>query len=288
MSTPAVHHLDPAHILAVINQATPSPRGNAARARVMTEGVRVHLLSRPMVREATAALRRVGYQVHRFDTPRQCGVLVTGWSATALESRLAVMRVVIHQLSASPAVTASATISRARATEPTPPDEVLLAGTGARLRSWVAARSGIQAPCHPSLPEDRGIALQLRQATRLEYLIEDLIEANLQITQSALALFGKLRPHFTDPQAHQEAIRRSGLAASPDAPPPLRHAAQLPGPVEPFVGAAQGTQPPPPGPARMAASGFPRSVHDAVALPTPGTRSPRWPDLPRRPPGCRR
>jgi len=284
---PRLHGLDSAHILGIINQATGSPRGNAARAAVGANGVRVRLLSSSAAREAASALRRIGYQVIRTNRPRDRGVLVTGWSAGALEARLDIMRVVIHQLSISPSVTASAAISRARASSPAPPDDALLAETGARLRAWVAARSGIHAPIDPVLPSDRGIALRLRQTWRLENAIEDLMAVHLRMARDALAVFRSLRPYTSDSQAQETAVEQIGRSPYLDSAWSGRGTvgrSAVPG----APAAPRANRPAPSGPAHLAARGFPQSIHTAVSSTSPARRHPGGRHFPAGHPGPRR
>lgn len=244
--------LDPAHILSITNQATSGVRGSTARAVATTDSVRVRLRSRRVARDATAALRRVGYQVARIDGTGQQDVLVTGWSAAALESRLAAMRTVLHQLDGSPAVTAAAVIDRIRhlpARSPVPPDTALLTEASARLRDWVSARSGIHAPHDPAiLPAER----------------------HVRVAQHALSLFGSLRQHMTDDQAQRAAVRRADVPSrlntslAQDSSAQDQGTARPPGtgPRLPGPDPGGGT---PAGPACLAACDFPQSLRDAVS-----------------------
>lgn len=125
-------------------------------------------------------------------------------------------------------------------------------------------------------PADTGNTLRLRLAQTLEMAIDDLVERHLRVAGHALRMFVSLRPHATDEQAKQSAIRRAGvvfhLNTSPaqDSPVPGQRPARPPEPGSrsPRLapgGRAEG------GPARQAASGFlypvPGAVSDASAVP---------------------
>ncbi len=270
---PRERGLDPAHILSVTNHATSGGRGHAGRAVAAHGSVRISLPSRRAASDAGVALTRVGYQVARIDGTGHRDVLVTGWSAAGLESRLAAMRAVLHQLDASPAVTAAAVVERVRrlpAGSPAQPDTSVLAEARAQLRAWVSGRSGIHAPHDPAIvPADRGNALRLRVAWTLEAAIDDLVERHLRVAGHALPLFDSLRQHTTDDRAAKTAIRRAGitfhLGASPaqDSSALLQRASRSPG-TGPRSSAADTGGGAPAGPAQLAASGFPRPVTDAV------------------------
>ena len=252
---------------------------SAARTRV-----RVRVTSLLVAREAAAALRRVGYQVSRIERTDRRHLLVTGWNAAALETRLATMRTVIHQLENRPAATAAAVIDRVRTLperSPVPADATLLADANRQLRSWVSARSGIHARHDPSIePADLGTRLRLRLTWQRETAIDDLVERHLKVAGHALSLFGSLRWHMTDDQAQAIAVRRADITLHLNQP--RRDGASL---TSPNVGRPPGfdlrfTWPDPDaGPARLAASGFPRS-------PRPGaSRGPEAQPLSTRPGG---
>jgi hypothetical protein len=258
---PRERGLDPAHILSVTNQATSGGRGHAARAVAAPASVRVCLPSRRAASDVGVALTRVGYQVARIDGTGHRDVLVTGWSAAGLESRLAAMRAVLHQLDASPAVTAAAVVERVRrlpAGSPAQPDTSVLAEARAQLRAWVFSRSGIHAPHDPAIRlADRGNALRLRVAWTLEAAIDDLVERHLRVAGHALPLFDSLRQHITDDRAAKTAVRRAGIAFHLDASPVQDSSALV----------QRASRPPGRGPrssARQAASDFPQPVADAV------------------------
>jgi hypothetical protein len=213
--------LDPAHILGVTNEAV-RQRGQVALAVATPDGTRICLRSRRAASDAHAALTRVGYQVARGDTGHR-DLLVTGWSAVGLESRLTAMRAVLYQLHDSPSATAEVVIERFRYLPPGSParrNGSLLAEADAQLLASVARRSGIHMPHNPAFqPADLGIALRLRAAWTLEAAIDDLIERHLRVAAHALPLFQSLRLHTTEDQARDTALRRAGviyaLSASP-------------------------------------------------------------------------
>lgn len=290
--------LDPAHILSVTSQAITS-RGQAGLAIAGPDGVRICFRSRRAVGQAAAALARVGYQVTRTDGSRRRDLLVTGWNAEALETRLEAMRTVLSQLSASPSITATIVVERFRILPPGSParrDSSLLAMAHAELRGWVAGHSGIHAPHDPAImPADVGNALRLRAAWALENTIDDLVERHLRVAGHALPLYQSLRLQTTGDQAKDTAIRRASVMYHlPSATQGTSAAA--PGPR--FARPA-GAEPRPPGPtpgdgpaARQAASGFPgwpparwplsRPARADNAAPSAGPQ--RQAPAPRRPP----
>ena len=285
---PRTQGLDPTHILSVTTQATRDVPGNTTRAAATAGGYRLRFRSRRAARDAGTALRRVGYQVSRPDGARHRDLLVTGWSTAGLESRLAVLRTVAHQLQARPAVTATAVIERVRSLpgqSPDPADTAMLAGTKAYLRSWVSARSGIHAPHDPAItPANRGNALRLGTARALESVIDDLIERHLTVARQALSLFGSLRRSMPGDQAQSAAIQRASVTFCLTASPAQDSCGLLHGPHSPAPGLNFSWPDPGSGtaarPARLAASGFPRPIRDALA-PT------RPPSAPRTRPGGR-
>lgn len=265
---PRLKTLDPAHVLAITHQATARLRGSTARASSTEDTVRIRFMSRRVARHAAAALRLVGYQVSRIDGTDRKHLLVSGWSPAALETRLATMRTVIHQLDEQPAVTAAAVIDRTRhlSGRPTvPTDTTVLDEAGRQLRRWVAARSGIHAPHDPAiLPTDLGNRLRLRLAWQQESTIDDLIERHLKVAKHALFLFGSLRGYMTDDQAQAMAARRADVtfrlhySRVEGVPTEGTNTAPLPGFELRFS-----WPDPDAGPARLAASGFPRPTPDA-------------------------
>ena len=114
--------LDPGHILSVANQAIGGVRGSVAHAVATPDSVRVCLPSRRAAADAAAALTRVGYQVARIDGTGGRDVRVIGWNAAGLESRLAALRTVLHQLDVSTASTAAVVIRHVRRLPASSPD----------------------------------------------------------------------------------------------------------------------------------------------------------------------
>jgi hypothetical protein len=257
--------LDPAHILSVTGQAI-SGRGQAGLATTAPEGVRIYFRSRRAAGRAAAALARVGYQVTRPDGRRR-DLMITGWNAEALESRLEAMRTVLSQLSASPSITASIVIEQFRSLPPGSParrDSSLLTEAHARLRGWVADHCGIHAPHDPSIiPADVGNALRLRATRALEDTIDGLTQRHLRVAAEALPLYQSLRLQTTDDQAKDTAIRRASViyhldttnadSSSPAQPRSARRAGPGPRPPSPGPDADGGSTP-----VRQAALGFPR------------------------------
>jgi hypothetical protein len=103
-SDPYPSGVDPAHVRAVATSAAPGtwPAGVA----LLVGGhypARVYLPDRSAAQAAHAALRRVGYQAGR-DTGWLGGrdLIIAGWSAEGLESRLTAMRDVLQTLAAEP------------------------------------------------------------------------------------------------------------------------------------------------------------------------------------------
>ena len=266
MTTPDLRErgLDPAHILGITSQTVPG-RGRAGLAVATNDGVRICLRSRQAAGKAAAALTRVGYQVTRTDGSRRRDLLVTGWSAEALESRLEAMRSVLCQLSASPSITADAVIEQFRNLPPGSParhDNRLLTAAHAELRGWVTDHSGIHAPHDPAVfPADTGNALRLRAARALESAIDDLVERHLRVAAHALPLYQSLRLRTTEDQAKDTAIRRASVmyhlpTTAQDSPAPGARPTHPLGPERrspgsPFGDGLAGTA------ARQAASGFP-------------------------------
>jgi hypothetical protein len=291
--------LDPAHILSVTSQVITS-KGQAGLAIATPDGVRICFRSRPAASKAFTALTRVGYQVSHADGSHRRNLLVTGWNAQALDSRLEAMRGVLGQLSDNPAATADALIERFRNLTPgsrVRRNTTLLTQAHAQLRDWVTSRSGVHAPHDPAIiPADVGNALRLRAARALESTIDDLAERHLRIAAHALPLYQSLRLYTTEGQAKDTAIRRASVTyhlptnARPTAAPGPR-TARPPGP-----------EPRSPGPpagdglagtaARKAASGFPswpipRSPLPEPARadrPSPATGPRHQAPVPRRPP----
>jgi hypothetical protein len=301
MATPDLRErgLDPAHILSVTSQAITS-RGQAGLAITTPDGVRICFRSRQAASRAFTALTRVGYQVSHVDGAHRRNLLVTGWNAQALESRLEAMRVVLGQLRDNPAATADALIERFRNLPPgsrVRRNSTLLTQAHAQLRGFVTSRSGVHAPHDPTIiPADVGNALRLRAARGLESAIDDLAERHLRIAVHALPLYQSLRLYTTEGQAKDTAIRRASVIYHL---PSTTESSGAPGPRTAW---APGPEPRSPGPsaddgltgtaARQAASEFPgwpiprsplsEPARADAASPAAGPQ--RQAPVPRRPP----
>jgi hypothetical protein len=216
MATADLHErgLDPAHILSVTSQAITS-KGQAGLAIATPDGVRICFRSRQAASKAMTALTRVGYEVRHADGSHGRNLLVTGWNAQALESRLEAMRAVLCQLRDNPAATADTLIERFRHLPPgsrVRRNSTLLAQAHGQLRDWVTSRSGIHAPHDPAIiPADVGNALRLRAARAVESAIDELAERHLRVAAHALPLYQSLRLYTTEGQAKDTAIRRASV-----------------------------------------------------------------------------
>jgi hypothetical protein len=268
--------IDPAHVLSVTSKAI-TGRSQAGLAIRTADGVRICFRSRQAASKATTALARVGYHVTRTGSHRR-DVLVTGWDAQALESRLEAMRAVLYQLSDNAAATADTVIERFRSLSPGSParrDSALLAEAHAQLRGWVNSHSGIHAPHDPVIiPADVGNALRLRAARALESAIDNLAERHLRVAAHALPLYRSLRLQTAEDQAKDIAIRRASvmynLSPSPADSPSgaARQPERDPRPPWPRPGGGGGSAA-----ARQAASGFPRPAE----APDPASVTPARP-----------
>jgi hypothetical protein len=230
--------LDTAHIVGICTQATEGRRSLAVGTR---DGISVSLPSQRTARRARAALVRVGYEVSAAAAGRGRDVVVTGWDPAGLDSRLAAMRTVLHQLDDNPALTARMVIKRFRelpGVTPSPRlDSGLLDQARVGLRDWVDLRSGIHARRDPAaVPSNVGVALRVRAAGMLEEAIDDLIERQMRTAEDALALFSSLRERMGGSRAQGAAIHRAGVtfhrsgSAAQDSTPLLGDTGRLPGP----------------------------------------------------------
>lgn len=285
--------LDAAHVLGVCELATDSGGDYKVRADSTANGVRVAVPTRQAAADALTALTLTGYQaIPMASGGRGRALLVTGWSPAGLDARLTTMRSVIHQLESGLAVTASAAIDRVRrgpARSPAGgPDTDVLAWARARLRAWVAARSGIRAPHDPAImPADLGNALRLRAAWAVEAVIDDLIERHLRVAGHALRLFGSLRQHASDDWAQETAVRQAGITFHLSGPAAQESIAQDSSALVQRAGRPQGTGRPPSepksagrtrsGPARTAASDIPRAASDSLPTANPAAIRPAGP-----------
>jgi hypothetical protein len=235
--------LDPAHILAICARATGGRRGLAVRN---TDGIIVCILpSRRTAYRSSTALARVGYEVTTVSAGRGRDLLVTGWDLAALETRLATMRTVLHQLADTPPATAKAVIEWFRDL----PVESrthrrqweLLNQARTRLDGWVASRSGIHALRSSAIePSDGGVTLRLRAAVVLEQAIDAQVERQLRFAGHALALFRRLSDQTDADTAQDTAIRWAGITFHLGNPAARDTSHLMPRPGAP----AQGTVPP--------------------------------------------
>jgi hypothetical protein len=300
MATPDLRErsFDPAHILSVTSQ-TITGKGQAGLAIATPDGVRICFRSRQAASKAFTALTRVGYQVSHADGSHRRNLLVTGWNAQALDSRLEAMRAVLCQLRDNPAATADSLIERFRNLPPgsrVRRNSSLLTQANAQLRDWVTSRCGIHAPHDPAIiPADVGNALRLRAARALESAIDDLAERHLRIAAHALPLYQSLRLYTTEGQAKDTAIRRASvtyhLPATESTAAPGPRTSQPPGTEPRSPGPPPGDGPVSPA-ARQAASGFPGWPIPPSPLPhpsradrgSPAAGPQRQAPVPRRPP----
>jgi hypothetical protein len=144
-------------------------------------------------------------------------LLVTGWDPAVLDSRLATMRTILHQLTGNPSMTASAVIERFRDS----PVEArtrrrqweLLNQARAGLRDWVTTRSGIYALGDSTIQRaDDRIGPRLRAAAALERVVDDHVERQLRVAGYALAVFRHLSGRTDGDAAEETAIRWAGIA----------------------------------------------------------------------------
>ena len=207
--------LDPAHVLGIATRAAGSPAG--ARAVGTADGVRVSLPNRQSAWTATAALGRTGYTAALTGRTRGSrDLVVTGWNAERLESRLAALRSVIRRLADNPLVTATTAVRRFAAL-PTPEASLpaaadILSETRWQLQDWVEARSGICMPDRPAvLPADPANALRVLNASGCDQVVSDLIERHLRVAAHALTLYDSLRQQMNDGRAQNTAVRRASV-----------------------------------------------------------------------------
>src|ERR1035438_3177276 len=103
--------LDPAPVLGICTRAAGTVAG--VQAVGTADGVRVSLPTRQSAWSATAALGRVGYTAALAGRTRSSqDLVVTGWNAERLESRLVALRSVMNRLADNPLVTATAAVRR--------------------------------------------------------------------------------------------------------------------------------------------------------------------------------
>jgi hypothetical protein len=206
--------LDPAHILTICAEFD----GDAGVQAVRTpEGVRVAMPTRRAAWEATGALGRVGYTAALAgDSHVRRDVMVTGWNADRLDSRLTALRSVMHRLADNPLVTATAAVRRFAAlparSATREAAENILGESEVQLRRWLDARAGICTPSPPAvLPADTGTAVRVRAVVSCEQAISDLVDRHLRVAGHAVALFSSLRQQMNDGRAQNTAVRRAGI-----------------------------------------------------------------------------
>lgn len=206
--------LDPAHILAICTRAT--GRDTGIQAVGTADGIRVSLPAGHAAWTAATALGRVGYTAAHDSADRHTrDLVVTGWNAGRLDSRLTALRTVMHRLADNPLVTATAAVRRF-ATLPLETRTSAAAGVldeaRRQLRDWVDARAGICAAAPPAvLPGNTAIAMRVRAATGCEEVISDLIDRHIRVACDAVTLFASLRQQTDDGRAERTAVRRAGV-----------------------------------------------------------------------------
>ncbi len=268
--------LDPAHILAVCERVAADgghkPVGYVTAA---PEGVRLRLGSARTAQEMQPALTRAGYQTELVRPGRRWRLLVTGWSADGLQSRLAAMRATILQLRSAETAAAKAVIDRYRDLSARLPgaaaSAAALSEAEQEIRVTVAARCGMYAPRDPAiLPSDVGKALPLRTIWALEQAIGELIERHMRVARRAVAQFCSLRRHGSDDWAKDVAVRRaSEVPPAPAASLPSGPPTKAPRPLPPRPDAAgripEQASHVKPDPGQRAGLDFPAPVTDAAA-----------------------
>jgi hypothetical protein len=227
--------LDPTHILTICAEFD----GGAGVQAVRTpDGVRVVMPTRRAAWEVTGALGRVGYAAALAgDSHVRRDVMVTGWNADRLDSRLTVLRSVMHRLADNPLVTATAAVRRFAAlparSATLEAAENILGESEVQLRRWLDARAGICTPSPPAvLPADTGTAMRVRAVVSCEQAISDLVDRHLRVAGHAVALFSSLRRQMNDGRAQNIAVRRAGItfhlsggSIAQDSTPLMRRAA---------------------------------------------------------------
>jgi len=219
-SDPYPYGVDPVHVWAVCVSAAPGiQQGGAAMLIGGQHAARLHLPDRASAHAVHAALQRVGYQAGRMTGPlRGRGLVVAGWSADGLESRLTAMRGVLHTLAAEPGATAEAAVERlcrfpAADLPGLAGQRLLIRRAGEQLRAWISRTSGIHALADPrARPTDPGCALRLAATRRAEEAIDDLALRHVQVAELAVALYPALRQRMYHDSARHVAIQRAAVA----------------------------------------------------------------------------
>jgi hypothetical protein len=207
--------LDPAHILAICTRAT--GRDADIKATGTADGVQVSFPARRAAWTAINALGRVGYTAAHASGDRHTrDLVVTGWNANRLDSRLNALRTIMRGLADNPLVSAKAAVRRFAALPAAAATPAAASGildeTGQQLHDWVDARAGICVPAPPArLPSDRALAMRVRAATSCEQVIGDLIDRHVRVAVHAMAEFASLRQEMNDGRALHTAVRRAGV-----------------------------------------------------------------------------
>jgi len=219
MTTPDSYPLgiDPIHVQTIATEASVVQRGDHSVLLLTgAEAIRVQLPNRFAAQAAREALQLVGYQVTGNRSYRS--LLITGWSAQGLESRLDAMRGVLQKLASRPHVTAAVALGQlSRVPETELPGKVgqqhLIDQLCAGMRSWISATSGIHAPSDPrARPAEPGCALRLSATRRAEEAIDDLAARQTRVAQFVLALYPGLRQTMNHDAARESALRSAGAA----------------------------------------------------------------------------
>jgi len=213
------HGVDPVHVWAVCVTAAPGiQHGGAAMLIGGQHAARLHLPDRASAHAVQTALQLVGYQAGRMRDLRVRDLVVAGWSAEGLESRLDAMRGVLHTLAAEPAATATAAVDQLRRFPPAglpglAGQRLLIRRAGEQLRAWISRTSGIHALSDPrARPADPGCALRLAATRRAEEVIDGLALRHVQVTELAVALYPALRQRMHHDGARHFAIQRAAAA----------------------------------------------------------------------------
>jgi len=218
-SDPYPSGVDPVHVLTIATTAASG--GQHDGAVLLTSGryaARVYLPTRGGVQAAQTALKRVGYQLSRTGNRRGRDVIVTGWSAEGLESRLIAMRTAQVRLAAEPLATALVALHPlgdlpATALPDQAGQQLLVREATQRLRAWIARTSGIHAPGDPrARPAELGCALRLHATREAEKVIDNLAARQVRVAELAVALYPDLRQRMSHDSACESAARQAGLA----------------------------------------------------------------------------
>ena len=207
--------LDRVHIMGICNWVT----GNDAslQTTATADGIRVSFRSRRAAWTAVNALGRVGYTAAHASGDRHTrDLVVTGWNANRLDSRLDALRTVMHGLADNPMMSATAAVRifaalpKAAAT-PAAANNIL-EETRQQLRDWADARAGISVPFPPGrLPDNTALAMRVRAASSCEQVIRDLIDRHMRVAEYAVTEFASLRQQMNDGRAQRAAVRRAGV-----------------------------------------------------------------------------